>query len=132
MIQEHYIGQVQHLTGAICRNPKSRERAVLAKMEKDSLTGLVVIPPVIFFPALTLGCVFHDLKVLGLNLTRECLVVEQNALFPIDLPATWIKRDLLDGFVLALLLAATDAIINSTFKHHRKTSHLPTLVFCQD
>ena len=36
----------QHLTEAICRNPKSREWAVLAETDKDLLTGLVSIPAV--------------------------------------------------------------------------------------
>ena len=42
------------MTEAICRNPKSRERAVLVEMDKDSVTGLVAIPAVILFPGLTM------------------------------------------------------------------------------
>ena len=37
----------------MCRNPKSREIAVLAETDKDSVTGVVAIPDVIFFPAIT-------------------------------------------------------------------------------
>ena len=32
------------------KQPKSRERAVLAETAKDSVTGVVAIPSVIFFP----------------------------------------------------------------------------------
>ena len=43
------------MTEALYRNLKSREKAVLAEMEKDSVTaGLVSIPIVVFFPRLTL------------------------------------------------------------------------------
>ena len=34
----------QHLTEAICRNPKSHERAVLAEIDKGLLIDLVSIP----------------------------------------------------------------------------------------
>ena len=52
MIQEHNLGAAFHRSTV--RNPKSRERAVLAKEPKYSVTGVVAIPSVIFFPAISL------------------------------------------------------------------------------
>ena len=46
----------KHLTEAIYRNPKSRKTAVLAEMAKDSVTGVVTIPAVIFF----LGIIYYN------------------------------------------------------------------------
>ena len=59
MIQEQNLGAT--FTDQSCVTTQNRgERAVLAETAKDSVTGVVAIPAVIFFPDKTYCTCLHD------------------------------------------------------------------------